>query len=259
MREALTPRVRTPALAATPTRFSASRPQTLPLVGRDALLKTLLTLSQDVVAGRGVAVLVQGEAGSGKSRLLDEVVGMLAKGEPRWLILQGACSPFDDLLSYGPFIEAFQNADLGDLTDLLADVAEPGSDTQERFFWRLVQALRMLARDGPLLLAIDDLHWANSSTLHLFSLLATRLRGLPVLLVGTVQRAEAIPALQRLALSRSRQGDVHLLSLPPLPPEAVTALLHSAGISPALLHLLPSGCICALAAARLSCWKFWPN
>ena len=152
---------------------------------------------------------------------------------PRWLILQGSCSPFDDLLSYGPFLEAFQNADLGDLTDLLADVAEPGSDTQERFFWRLVQALRMLARDGPLLLAIDDLHWANSSTLHLFSLLATRLRGLPVLLVGTVQRAEAIPALQRLALSRSRQGDVHLLSLPPLPPEAVTALLHATGISPA--------------------------
>ena len=81
MREALTPRQRTPALAAKPTRFSASRPQTLPLVGRDALLKTLLTLSQDVVAGRGVAVLVQGEAGSGKSRLLDEVVGTLAKGD----------------------------------------------------------------------------------------------------------------------------------------------------------------------------------
>jgi ATP/maltotriose-dependent transcriptional regulator MalT len=212
--------------------LTSSRPQALPLIGRDALLKTLLTLGQGPAAGRGAAVLIQGEAGSGKSRLLDELVSRLSEETPRWIILQGSCSPFDDLLSYGPILEAFQSAELGDLTDLLADAGGPASDNQERFFWRLMQAMRMLARDGPLLLALDDLHWANSSTLHLFSLLATRLRSLPVLLVGTVQRAEAIPALQRLVLSRSHQGDLHLLSLPPLALEAVTALLQSSGISP---------------------------
>jgi DNA-binding SARP family transcriptional activator len=231
IREALTPRPRTPAPPKHPTRLSGSRAPGLPLVGRDALLKTLTTLGQDAASGQGMAVLIQGEAGSGKSRLLDEMVARLSAQEPRWLILQGLCSPFDDLLSYGPFLEAFQNANVGDLTDLLTDADQPGSDSQERFFWRLVQALRVLARDGPLLLAIDDLHWANSSTLHLFSLLATRLRGLPVLLVGTVQHVEAIPALQRLVLSRGRQGDVQLVSLSPLPLEAVTALLQAAGIS----------------------------
>ncbi|HLV98314.1 MAG TPA: AAA family ATPase [Ktedonobacterales bacterium] len=232
IREALTPRQRAPMLAHQPTRFSGNRPPALPLVGRDALLKQVLTLGQDVAAGRGMAVLIQGEAGSGKSRLLDEVIARLSEREPHWLILQGSCSPFDDLLSYGPFLEAFQSAELGDLTDLLADAGAPAPDDQERFFWRLVQALRVLARDGPLLLAIDDLHWANSSTLHLFSLLATRLRGLPVLLIGTVQHIEAIPALQRLALAKGHQGDLHLLSLPPLPLEAVTALLHASGIGP---------------------------
>jgi DNA-binding SARP family transcriptional activator/predicted ATPase len=229
IREALTPRQ---GASTRPPRFAGSRPQALPLIGRDALLKHLLALSQNVAAGRGVAVLIQGEAGSGKSRLLDEAIARLAEEEPRWLILQGSCSPFDDLLSYGPFLEAFQSTELGDLTDLLTDAEQPASDNQERFFWRLIQALRMLAHDGPLLLAIEDLHWANSSTLHLFSLLATRLRNLPVMLVGTVQHIEAIPALQRLMLSRSRQGDLHLLSLPPLPLDAVTALLQSSGISP---------------------------
>ncbi len=228
---ALASRLRAASLTRNPTRFTESRPQTLPLIGRDDVLQTLLALSQDAAAGRGSAVLIQGEAGSGKSRLLDELIGRLVEGA-RWIILQGSCSPFDDLLSYGPFLEAFQSAELGDLTDLLADAGAPAPDNQERFFWRLLQALRMLARDGPLLLALDDLHWANSSTLYLFSLLATRLRNLPVLLVGAVQHAEAIPALQRLVLSRGRQGDVHLVVLPPLSLEAVTTLLRSAGVSP---------------------------
>jgi DNA-binding SARP family transcriptional activator len=230
--EALTPRRRAPVLARASARLAGGRLPMLPLIGRDALLKTLLALSQEPMAGRGAGVLIQGEAGSGKSRLLDELVSRLAEESPRWVILQGFCSPFDDLLSYGPFLEAFQSAELGDLTDLLTDGGESVPDNQERFFWRLLQALRMLARDGPVLLALDDLHWANSSTLHLFSLLATRLRGLPVLLVGTVQHVDGIPALQRLVLSRSRQGDLHVLSLPPLSLEAVTTLLQSSGISP---------------------------
>jgi DNA-binding SARP family transcriptional activator/predicted ATPase len=230
--EALAPRLRASSPERQPTRFIGNPPQALPLVGREGLLKTLLALSQETAAGRGAAILIQGEAGSGKSRLLDELIARLAEGAARWLVLQAACSPFDDLLSYGPFLEAFQSAEPGDLTDLLADAGAGALDNQERFFWRLLQALRLLARDGPVLLAIDDLHWANSSTLHLFSLLATRLRSLPVLLVGTVQHVEAIPALQRLILSKGRQGDVHLLSLPPLALEAVTVLLHAAQISP---------------------------
>ncbi len=228
VRDALTPRQRLPQ----PARFSGGRLQPQPLVGREALLQQALALSQEAAAGRGSAILIQGEAGSGKSRLLDEIIGRLSEEDQRWLILQGSCSPFDDLLSYGPFLEAFQGAELGDLTDLLADAEQSAPDNQERFYWRLVQALRMLAQDGPVLLAIDDLHWANSSTLHLFSLLATRMRGLPVLLIGTAQHIEAIPALQRLALSKGRQGDLHILSLPPLSLEAVTTLLHSSGISP---------------------------
>lgn len=208
--------------------------QKLPFIDRDNLLKQLLALSQEPLAGRGVTVLLQGEDGSGKSRLISEVVSNLSSGTTPWIVLQGSCSPFDDLLSYGPFLEAFQNADLGDLTDLLTQSqgASPDDD-QGRFFWRVFQALSMLTRDAALVLTIDDLQWANSSTLQLFCLLATRLRHLPVLLVGTTQHIEAIPALQRLALSGSRRGQVHVLSVPPCSQEEVTILLQSAGISQA--------------------------
>jgi DNA-binding SARP family transcriptional activator len=211
-------------------------PQALSFTGRDELLNELLTLSRIAVAGRGIAILVQGEDGMGKSRLLDELAGSLSAGAPPWIVLKGSCSPFDDLLPYGPFLEAFQSADLGDLTDLLTESHNAAPDERGRFFWHVVRALSLLSRNAPLLLAIDDLHWATSSTLQLFGFLATRLRNLPMLLVGTVQRAEAIPALQRLV--SNRRSDVHLLSLPPLSLEAVAGLLRSLGISPASVTML---------------------
>ena len=220
-------------------RLSLDASQRLPFIDRDNLLKQLLALSQEPLAGRGAAVLIQGEDGSGKSRLMSEVVSSLSSEAMPWIVLQGSCSPFDDLLSFGPFVEAFQNTDLGDLTDLLTQSqgASPDDD-QGRFFWRVFQALSMLTRDAPLLLTIDDLQWANSATLHLFCLLATRLRHLPVLLIGTARHVEAIPALRRLALSGSRHGQVHLLSVPPFLQEEITALLHSAAISPASVAML---------------------
>jgi DNA-binding SARP family transcriptional activator/predicted ATPase len=215
----------------------------LPFVGRDSLLTRLLAISQEVKAGRGGTVLLQGDGGIGKTRLLNEFQARLSTETPPWLVLQGACSPFDDLISYGPFLEAFQDTALGDLTDLL--LAPPfnsppvggtkgGSDgpaARDQFVYRILQTLRRLSQNAPLVLAIDDLQWANSSTLNLFGLLATRLHHLPLLLVGSVQRSEAIPALQRLVTMERRRGQLQLLSLPPLTEEAVINLLHGLAIS----------------------------
>ena len=205
--------------------------QTLPFVGREHILQKLLTLSQEPMANQGLTVLLQGEDGIGKSRLLDELIACMAARSPSWLILQGACAPFDDLISYGPFLEAFQRAELGDLTDLLLMAQGDDSHEQGRFLWRVLQALRVLAHGAPLLLVIDDLQWANSATLHLFGFLATRIRNLPVMLVGTVQQIEAIPALQRLVTLGRRRGDVHLFPLASLSIEDVTDLTNTLGVS----------------------------
>jgi DNA-binding SARP family transcriptional activator/predicted ATPase len=211
----------------------SARPQAvLPFVGGENLLKQLLSLSKAAKAGQGVTVLLQGEDGIGKSRLLEELINTLSADSSPWIILQGSCSPFDDLLSYGPFLEAFQNAELGDLTDLLSESTIADSNEQSRFPWHVLQALHTLTRSAPLLLTIDDLQWANSSSLHLFGFLSMRLRTMPLMFVGTVQRTEAIPALQRLVTLGRRRGDVQLVSLPPLSKEAVTDLIHKLAISP---------------------------
>lgn len=213
-----------------------STPQALPFVGRDEEFEKLLAISQAVATGRGSSIVIEGEDGIGRSRLLNEMVIALQASEPSWLILQGSCSPFDDLLSYGPFLEAFQHASSGDLTGLLSPAWEIDVDNageQKQFLWKFLQAVQMLTRTTPLLLTIEDLQWANGPTLHLFGFLATRLRSLPVLLVGTTQRIEAIPALHRLLTLGRRHGDAHLFALSPLSAQDVSILTSHLGIGPA--------------------------
>jgi DNA-binding SARP family transcriptional activator len=220
-----------PALSAAARHPSSAQPRQLPFTGRDRLVQQLTVICQDVQAGRGATVLLQGEGGIGKSRLLDEVASSLIAASPPWILLQGACSPFDDPLSYGPFLDALQNGLPGDPAAWM-QFGDGSPDASGRFSWGLLQTMRVLTRSAPLLLAIEDLHWANSSTLNLFGLLSMRIHHLPILLIGTVQHAEAIPALQRLITLGRRRGELHLLSLAPLTREDIADLLQASGLDP---------------------------
>src|SRR5262245_37147581 len=229
----------TPAAATTP-REERPGEHLMPFVGREDLLNQFMELLREPLASRGITVLLQGEDGMGKSRLLDEMTRTLAALSPPWTILRGSCSPFDDLLSYGPFFEALQSAASGDVGELLVASGGNGGnggnggharEVSGTILWRVLQLLRALTQTGPLLLALDDLQWANSATLHLFGFLATRIRNLPVMLVGTMQYAEAMPAVQRLLSLGRPHGGVHLFSVTPLALEAVAALLRTLGLS----------------------------
>ncbi len=206
---------------------------TLPLSGRDHLLADLLTISQETAAGRGTVVILEGENGIGKTRLLEEWANRLAARSTGWMILRTGCSPFDDLHSYSPMLQAFQNSPVGDLTEWVAEPDESMPDARGRFFHRILNALRTLAQQGPLLFAVDDLQWANSSTLNLFGFLAMRLGALPVLLAGTTQRVETIPALQRLVMLGRPRKILHLFSLKPFALQDTTALLQQLNMSAA--------------------------
>jgi DNA-binding SARP family transcriptional activator len=210
----------------------------LPFVGRDGLLARLLAISREVRADHGSTVLLQGDGGIGKTRLLNEFLSRIAAETPPWLVLQGACSPFDDLISYGPFLDAFQDTALGDVTTMLLAPTTDAAAARDQFVYRILQMLRRLTQNAPLVLAVDDLQWANSSTLNLFGLLASRLHRLPLMLIGTVQRPEAIPALQRLITLKRRQGQLQLLPLAPLAKDAVADLLQGLAISPASIPSL---------------------
>ena len=215
-----------PATLAVPIR-NQRQPNILPLTGRKNLLEQLNAISQGVQAGRGSTVLIEGDAGIGKSRLIEEFAQPLIAGALPWIVLQGSCSPFDDLLSYGPFLEAFQEALSEGLPAMPVELDPSLPDSRGRFTWSVLQSLRSLTHSLPLLLIIEDLQWANSSTLNLFCFLSMRLQHLPVLLVGSVQHIGSIPALQRLISYERHRGGLQSLSLAPLAQEDVIALLSA--------------------------------
>jgi DNA-binding SARP family transcriptional activator/predicted ATPase len=221
---------------------AARAPAQLPFIGRDNARQRLRAVAHEVAQGRGATVLIEGADGIGKTRLLSEFGDELAH-VMSWPILRGACSPFDDLLEFGPFIEAFQGnasrgAVLGDLADLFTTPAEQTDALSPGLFLRVLKAIRFLAQGGPLALAIEDLQWASSSTLRLFGFLAARLHDLPVLLIGTAHRADDIPALLRLLVVGRRRGEVRLITLDPLSAEAIAELLRALQVtSPSLPSL----------------------
>ncbi len=214
------------------------RPDVLPFTGRERLLEQLSALAQEVRGGRGATALLEGEAGIGKSRLIDELAGRLVGEAPPWIVLEGACSPFDDLLSFGPFLEALQNGAVVDPAALPTELDPSLPEARGRFTWAVLQTIRSLTHNLPLLLVIEDLQWANSSTLNLFGFLSMRLRHMPVLLIGTVQHANSIPALQRLIALGRRRGDLRAFPLTPLAADSVSVLLHADGIEPASVEAL---------------------
>ncbi|GAA1938850.1 helix-turn-helix transcriptional regulator [Kitasatospora viridis] len=154
-----------------------------PLVGRRRELGRLLAALRNPPA----VVLVEGEAGIGKSRLVREA-GLLLRAEHHQ-VLTGFCHPLREPLPYGPVVDALRQADLtrspvfppttGALAPLLPDLAEllgppplpPADASAQRF--HLVQAVRsFLTALGPTTLVVEDLHWADDATRDLLLLLA---------------------------------------------------------------------------------------
>ncbi|WP_329562128.1 ATP-binding protein [Kitasatospora sp. NBC_01266] len=175
-----------------------------PFVGRRQEFGLLLAAIRHPPA----VVLVEGEAGIGKSRLVREVAAALAPDERR--VLTGFCHPLREPFPYGPVVDALRTAGrwlpttglppttgalaplLPDLADLLPPVPpRPGEVPGQRF--QVVQAVRsFLTAIGPAVLIMEDLHWADEATRDLLLLLA---RDLPEQLsLVLTYRAEDLPA-----------------------------------------------------------------
>ena len=203
------------------------------LVGRPAELATLDALLLSVSRGRGTALAVVGEAGIGKSRLLAELgeradaLGML--------VLSGAASEFEQDLPFWPFVDALDDyvrslppARLTTLDDdarsELAHVlpswpvpaqAASGEDRRYRTHRSVSRLLEMLAGGPPLVLLLDDLHWADSGSVELLCALLRRPPAGPVLL-ATALRPRQVAA--RLAGALHRAADTGLLTRVELAP-----------------------------------------
>ncbi|MEV6606561.1 AAA family ATPase [Kutzneria sp. NPDC051319] len=129
-------------------------------------------------SGRGGVLLISGAAGVGKSRLLAEICdGHVASGG---VALRGACPPVGDYpIPYAPIVEALH----GHVAELLSPPGrELRLDPQARS--ELFEHVASVLVDAaPVLLGLDDLHWADPSTVSLLGFLSVRLRATPVVLV----------------------------------------------------------------------------
>ncbi|MGC9333427.1 MAG: ABC transporter substrate-binding protein [Anaerolineae bacterium] len=235
-----------------------------PLVGRDEEMAFLRDRYAQARRGQGGLVLVHGEAGVGKTRLVEEWAEGL-----RWQgvrLLWGRCYEFERLLPFQPVGEALETVlstmargdlaglpawVLGELALLVPDLPSQGprpGDRSERsldqgqrlLFDAVVRLLVSLSRDGPLPMILEDLHWATDSTLQMLHYLARHLADRPVLLVGTL-RPEAVGRqhpLRSFQRQLSREGLVRSLNLGRLSPQAVeTLVVEMSGRAQAVMPL----------------------
>ncbi|MFP3963137.1 BTAD domain-containing putative transcriptional regulator [Actinomadura fulvescens] len=185
-------------------------------VGRTDELARLTEAARAAAAGRCTVALVSGEAGMGKTSLLERLGDTL--GDEGWTRAWGsapetggapAAWPWAELLRELAAIEPPEGDLARTLGPLLGDaVTGPGADaTTGRFRLHLAVGdyLGALSRKAPLLLVLDDLHWADEETLALLTGLPARLRGRPVLVIGTFRQAEVPDRLAAALATLARQ------------------------------------------------------
>lgn len=220
----------------------------LPFVGRERELAALYATWSRAARGAGSLVLLAGEAGVGKTRLTAELartvqseggrvfVGTTSAPEstPYQALIEALRSGLPLLLARPP--AAARRSTLARLLPELRDPDVPGVELPEqsperetaRTYDALTHAVRALASPRPLLLILEDLHWAGSATIEALGAIVKELTRAPVLIVATC-RAEETPVDHPLrALLRSLQvfHNVEELELEPLRPADVAELVR---------------------------------
>ena len=208
------------------------------LVGRDAEAARLQAALSAAGAGRGGTVLLTGEAGIGKSRLLRETA-QTARGRD-FAVLTGRAVAGGVPTPFRPFAEALAPAGragrlldhkeldafrpaLGRLVPQWRQWQAPGDDSLVFLGEAVLQLLRVLSPGTGCLLVLEDLHWADRETLALLEYLADNLSGERVLCVGTL-RDEAGREAVELAGALEARGSAAVLPLGRLDPAAAARM-----------------------------------
>ncbi|MBW8737925.1 MAG: AAA family ATPase [Streptomyces turgidiscabies] len=159
-----------------------------PFVGRDREKKIVATVHERAASGRAQVLLITGEAGLGKTRLVEELGARAVAAYGGTSVRVGAAVPLSGAgLPYGPFVEALRDG----AEELFADGGTCGVLTARQYaFERVLAFLSGLSDRSPLVFVLEDLHWADESTRALFAFLAVRLRRQRVLVVGTVREED---------------------------------------------------------------------
>jgi DNA-binding NarL/FixJ family response regulator len=219
------------------------------LIGRDTAMNPLTAALAQAMAGEPRVVLVGGDAGLGKTRLVTEFGARAERGGARLLV--GACLDLrGDGIPYGPFLDGFRafgtaigpdalaellgqvglelatlapgfGRYIGASAEALAALGGPatraGAD-QARLFDLIRGGLERLAADRPLVLVLEDLHWSDPATRDLLDFVVRHMVGIRLLLIGTFRTFDLEPGHPLLAYfaNLERLPGVERIDLRPL-------------------------------------------
>jgi DNA-binding CsgD family transcriptional regulator len=202
------------------------------IVGRDMEREQLRLLLEKCQTGQGSLVLVSGEAGIGKTALIDAMISDTRSQEI--LVLVGRCYDITTTPPYGPWVEILRtytrDENLPELPTEIRDVAGlEHIGSQQQLFEIVVSFLSQIAEVCPLMIVLEDLHWADDASIQLLRFLGRQLGGLRVIIIASyrvdeVSRKHPLFALLPLLV---REGHAERLELQPLSDEHVRLLVES--------------------------------
>ena len=199
-------------------------PTPLPLTGRSGELDALRERLEDESRTTSTVVLA-GEGGVGKSRLAAEFAGWAE--EAGWTVVRGRAYPVETGIPYALFADAFTpllrdmdparltvlsrggEAELAHLFPALGngararDVSGDPEELRTRVMWNFTQFVKSHAARDPLVLVLEDLQWADGSSLELLHFLARQVSGHPVLILCTYNEQEREPGSELVRAERS--------------------------------------------------------
>lgn len=215
-------------------------PTVLRIAGRDDEIEALLGQLAEVMKGHGRLALVSGEAGIGKTTLVEELQRKaIALGFVPHVgrCLPGIAPPFH------PFKEAFRDLRLSfqnmrtEGQALESQHEKVSGDRvfdqpdKEKIFFQALRVVREAAKEKAIFLKLEDLHWSDYASIELLYFLARNIRELPVLIIGTyrtedLQRAEkeiVHPLVQHVQMLR-KAGLVYEIELRQLDPAEMSSV-----------------------------------
>ena len=178
---------------------SASAMKPLPFVGRAGELEELAGHLATLRAGIGSAILVAGEPGIGKTRLVEQAV-LTHPGGVAW----GTCVAGEGVPPFWPWRRVLRTCatqetikasgvswqDVRLLAEDAAEAAVPDGASRYRVFEAVTATLAAAGREGGLVVVLDDLHWADEGSVRLLQCVAAESRHMPVLLLCAYRDTE---------------------------------------------------------------------
>jgi len=220
------------------------------VIGRTTELTAIYELIESTKSGQGQVVLLSGEAGIGKSRLVKEAKTYAMQS---MCILEGNCFESDQSYPYAPvldllrtffnthalkdflqssssiaseFIKLFPELDIGLLDISGLSEGDPQLE-KRRLFAALAQFFIYQATKQPVLLIIEDLHWADDSSLEFLLYLSRRCTNLPMLMIFTYRDDEVHANLRHWLAQLARERLLQELALTRFSPDDVEAMLNA--------------------------------